>query len=141
MSAENELISFASPCEAHENELISTDDPLVETVHYRDLSIPVWRSLEGGFYYTVLAGRTLRIDGDYRRSLLGSIDDFIGTWESWPKLNAKLVEFPNPIHLDLKLVVAGRIIKVYLIEDHNKVERAHVIEMAESDLMKYLKAI
>ena len=111
---ENEPISPACICEARENDPISPSDPLVETVHYRGMSIPVWRSAEGGFYYTVLAGQTLRIEGDYRRSLLGSIDAFVDTVWEWPGRDARLIGFQNGGAYDLKLVKGGRTIWIAL---------------------------
>lgn len=121
------------------NDPISPSDPLIETVHYRGMSIPVWRSVEGGFYYTVLAGQTRRIEGDYRRSLLGSIDAFVDTVWEWPDRDAKLIGFQNGGAYDLKLVKGGRTLWIALSDgsgwDGGRIEAAAAI--AEGKLCAY----
>lgn len=119
----------------------SDSDELVEQVNYRGISVAVWKSAASGFFYTYIAGKLVRLTdrSDYRRQLENSVDESLGTWFSWPELKAKLVEFPNPDEMDLKLVIDGRIIKVYLISDRDNINEKHLRTRVEQDIESFLK--
>lgn len=107
----------------------------------RGISVAAWKSAASGFFYAYIAGKLVRLTdrSDYRRRLENSVDEPLGARFSRPELKAKLVEFPNPDDMDLKLVVDGRIIKVYLISDRDNITEKRLRTQVEQDIESFLK--
>ena len=120
---------------------ISDSDEIVDQLNYRGFSFSVYKSEADSCFYTILAGKPVRVCGDdesYSAHIRDLIDDSLGTVHAWPDLGAKLVEFRNGGSLDLKLVCGGRIIKIYLV-NADRVDYGAAVKDAERSLESYLK--
>lgn len=120
---------------------ISDSDEIVDQLNYRGFSFSVYKSEADSCFYTILAGKPVRVcgaDESYSAHIRDLIDDSLGTIRAWPDLDAKLVEFRNGGSLDLKLVCGGRIIKIYLV-NADRVDYGAAVKDAERSLERYLK--
>lgn len=92
-----------------------SEDPFIETVNYRNFSIPVYR--HENFFYIVIEGKYYKlcdISKNYKDYLTRKIDFGLDLIHDFGN-DTYLVYFDNAGHKDIKLYYKNRLIKIFLV--------------------------
>lgn len=97
-----------------------TMDELIDTVNYRDFSVPVYKNNYSQIY-TIIGGKIIKLScklEDYRKYVEETIDRFVDNLQRFEiTKNSYLEYFNNGGHFDLRFVSDGRIMKIFLVKD------------------------
>lgn len=118
-------------------------DEYLDQLNYRDLSFSIYKSFQYDCYYTIIQGKPIYIcpaNQDYRTNIKDVIDINLNLVADLGK-DAKLVKFQNGAHEDIKLIVRGRTVKVYLIADPEHLDIDGLIASAKNILNKYKETL